>query len=44
MASRFSAADVAALNRKQKIEALGIALRLKAGHIHWRAAQETPGG
>ena len=38
MASRFSAADVAALSRAQKIEALGIAVRLKAGHVNW------PGG
>jgi hypothetical protein len=31
MASRFSPPDVALLSRDQKIEALGIALRMKAG-------------
>jgi hypothetical protein len=36
MASRFSAADVAQLSRQQKIEALGIALRMKAAHIRWK--------
>jgi hypothetical protein len=33
MASRFCAADVAVLSREQKIEALGIALGMKARHI-----------
>jgi hypothetical protein len=35
MASRFSAAEVAVLSRVQKIEALGIALRMKAVHTRW---------
>jgi hypothetical protein len=35
MASRFSASDVAVLSREQKIEALGIALRMKAAYIRW---------
>lgn len=35
MASRFSASELAALSREQKIEALGIALRMKAGNIRW---------
>ena len=35
MASRYSASDVAVLSREQKIEALGIALRMKAAHIRW---------
>ena len=40
MASRFSASDVAALSRAQKIEALGIAIRLKAGHVRWQRTDE----
>ena len=35
MASRFSASDVRALSREQKLEALGIALRMKAAHTRW---------
>ena len=35
MASRFSTAEIAVLSRHQKIEALGIALRMKAAHIRW---------
>jgi hypothetical protein len=35
MASRYSASDVAVLSREQKIEALGIALRMKATHTRW---------
>ena len=41
MASRFSPADVAVLSREQKIEALGIALRMKAVHIRWRKSGEV---
>jgi len=40
MASRFSASDVAALSREQKIEALGIALRMKAAHLRRREGGE----
>jgi hypothetical protein len=36
MAAKFSASDVAVLSREQKIEALGIALRMKAAQIRWR--------
>src|SRR5215831_3546481 len=41
MASRFSASDVAVLTREQKIEALGIALRMKAAHIPQRQGGEV---
>jgi hypothetical protein len=41
MASRFSASDVAVLSREQKIEALGIALRMKATHIRWTKGGEV---
>jgi hypothetical protein len=41
MASRFSASDVAVLSREQKIEALGIALRMKAANILSRKAGEV---
>jgi hypothetical protein len=41
MASRFSASDVALLSREQKIEALGIALRMKAAHVRRRADGEV---
>jgi hypothetical protein len=41
MASRFSASDVAALSRDQKIEALGIALRMKGAQILWKKDGEA---
>jgi hypothetical protein len=41
MASRFSASDVALLTREQKLEALGIALRMKAAHLRWRRGGEV---
>jgi hypothetical protein len=41
MTSRFSASDVAPLSREQKIEALGIALRMKAAHIRRREGGEV---
>jgi hypothetical protein len=41
MASRFSAADVAVLSREQKIEALGMALRMKAAHTRSRPGGEV---
>ena len=41
MASRFSASDVSVLSREQKIEALGIALRMKAAHIRWSKSGEV---
>jgi hypothetical protein len=40
MASRFSATDVAVLGREQKLEALGIALRMKAAHVRWPKSGE----
>ena len=40
MASRYSASDVAVLSREQKIEALGIALRMKAVHTRWNESGE----
>jgi hypothetical protein len=35
MASRFSATDVEVLSREEKVEALGIALRMKAAGTRW---------
>lgn len=41
MASRFSPSDVAELSRQQKIEALGIAIRLMAGRVEWQKTGEV---
>ena len=41
MASRFSASDVVVLSREQKLEALGIALRMKAAHVRWPEGGEV---
>jgi hypothetical protein len=41
MASRFSASDVAVLSREQKLEALGIALRMKSAHVRWGEGGEV---